>query len=170
MKLLVSESGDHLKAAEHQVLTTTRRTISRVRNLFLRSPTVANLQPRAPATTSDSFPNFAPLLIPLTGDDQVLTAAQQQGAAGISEDVVTAVPEQKVKEAVEVDAIELVFSTQNLRTLRQRINVFYNKEDRGNEEQETSHPTKQLRRHAPVDASSLRIATNSASLFCTSST
>lgn len=95
-----------------------------------------------PAATTDSVNDSALQKGPLSEDDDVSSAPQQHGAASSSENVVTAAPKEEVKEAVDVDAIKPVPSTHNLRTLRQLVDVSYNVEDRGSEENKKPPPTK----------------------------
>lgn len=162
MELLVHESFGRRKAVEHQVLTKQLRSIALIKNLFMRSSTVVTFQPRAPTASVESVTASAPLQCPPTGDDVVPTPAQQQGAAGTSEDVVTAALEEEGEEAVAMATVEHGFSTQNIHTRHQQVDVTCNKENYDNENDKTSSSKKLLRFRAPVDDSLMAISTGNA--------
>lgn len=170
MKLFVYESGDRWKVADHKFLTRQRCSIARIRNQFLRPLTAATLKLRPPAATIDSVTISAPLQGTLTGDDDVPTALEQQGAPGTSDNVVTAALEKVVKQDVDTDSIKPVPSTKSLCNCRQRVDFSYNEEDRDNKEDENHRPTTQFGRRAPVNVSPLTIANDSASPLPTEST
>lgn len=143
MKLFVYENDGCRNSTAHQVLTGQWRSITRIKNLFLRSPTSVALQSRPPATTINSVTDSAPLQGPAIGDDDVPTAPQE-GAPGTNDNDVTDASEEEVEKSIDVDDIEPVTATHNLRTRRQRADVSSNEEDRDNEEDENPCPTKRF--------------------------
>lgn len=74
MKLFVCESGNCRKAAEQQVRTRQRRSITRIRNLFLRSLTAATIHPQPPGATIDRAAGFATPRGPSTEYEDVPSA------------------------------------------------------------------------------------------------
>lgn len=85
------------------------------------------------------------------------------------EDIVTAAPGVEVEDAVDVQAVELILSTHNLRIRRQLVNISFNEEDRGNEGDKKPRLPNRLRPRSLVDASLLAIATDIASSLPTAS-
>lgn len=138
------ESRDLRITVEHEGQTIHRRSIIRIRNASVRSPTAANLQRRALARTNDTTNDSALMKSLPTEHDNDLTDLQQQEASDIGDDVVSAASIKKLENGIDVEALERILSTHNLRARSQQKDVSDKKEDRENEEDNNLRPGKPL--------------------------
>lgn len=118
MKLFVYEGGDCPKVVETQFQSRQWRSITRIRDLLLRSLTAVTLQPRVPDETVNCVTDSVPQQGPAAGNDDVPTTSRQQQPLGTSDDVISAASVEEMEKAVYGDAIEAVSSTNNFRTCR----------------------------------------------------
>lgn len=167
MELFVSESGFRRLATDYKIESKQCRSITQIRKLFLRSLTVATLQTRPPATTTDSVTDHVLLQGWRTRDNDVRIDLCKARASAASKKSVTACPEVKVNEGGDLNPIKSVQPTHVLSTHRQWVDVSYD-EVSGTirkiatiKKKGSTRPIKWLRRRGQVDFYPLVILTGS---------